>query len=169
MSATTQVGQSATTAPRSGSVEAGDVQVGLVNAEHLPGRGYTQATRRATLPAEGDTWQPGDSYQGKANLEAKLDAAFSNESEPTILPASCATRRGNVDCPGGSRASLVAANAPKVGTYSPPDLRSSLHRRVREDSGAPGTASAHVHQEGLSGKGCHWETITTSVRDAAAG
>ena len=128
MSATNQAGQSATTAPRSGSVEAGDVQVGLVNAEHLPGRGYTQATRRATLPAEGDNWQPGDSYQGKTNLEAKLDAAFSNESEPTILPAACATRRGNVDCPGGSRASLVAANAPKVGTYSPPDLRSSLHR-----------------------------------------
>ena len=42
-----------------------------------------------------------------------------------------------------------------------------LKAGMREDSGAPGTASAHVHQEGLSGKGCHWETITTSVRDAA--
>ena len=125
MSATTQVGQSATTSSlKSSSADADDVRLGSVNTEQNVA---TWSTRRATLPAEGDTWQPGDGYHGQANLEAKLDAAFADGSEASHVPASCSSRRGN-ECLGGSRASLVAANAPLVGKYSPPALRTSLHR-----------------------------------------
>ena len=125
MSAATQVGQSATTSSlKSSSADADDVRLGSVNTEQNVA---TWSTRRATLPAEGDTWQPGDGYHGQANLEAKLDAAFADGSEASHVPASCSSRRGN-ECLGGSRASLVAANAPLVGKYSPPALRTSLHR-----------------------------------------
>ena len=118
MSASTQVGQSATTSSlKSGSTGVDDVQLSCVSGI-LAG-----PTRRTTLPAEGDTWQPGDGYHGQANLEAKLNAAF-NGSEASHVPASCSSRRDN-ECLGGtSRASLVAANASLVGTYEPP----SLHR-----------------------------------------
>ena len=119
MSAATQVGQSATTSSlKSSSADADDVRLGSVNTEQNVA---TWSTRRATLPAEGDTWQPGDGYHGQANLEAKLDAAFADGSEASHVPASCSSRRGN-ECLGGSRASLVAANAPLVGKYSPPAL-----------------------------------------------
>ena len=119
MSATTQVGQSATTSNlKSSSADADDVRLGSVNTEQNVA---TWSTRRATLPAEGDTWQPGDGYHGQANLEAKLNAAF-NGSEASHVPASCSSRRDN-ECLGGtSRASLVAANASLVGTYEPPSL-----------------------------------------------
>ena len=117
MSATTQVGQSATTSSlKSSSADVDDLRLGSVNAEQTVA---TWSARRATLPAEGDTWQPGDGYHGQANLEAKLDAAFADGSEASHVPASCSSRRGNG---GGSRASLVAANAPLVGKYSPPAL-----------------------------------------------
>ena len=122
MSASTQVGQSATTSSlKSGSTGVDDVQLSYVSGI-LAG-----PTRRTTLPAEGDTWQPGDGYHGQANLEAKLDAAFADGSEASHVPASCCSRREN-ECQGGSRASIVAANAPLVGKYSPPALRTSLHR-----------------------------------------
>jgi hypothetical protein len=122
MSETTQVGQSAATSSlKFGSVDVDDVRLGSVNVES------TWSARRATLPAEGDTWQPGDGYHGQANLEAKLDAAFADGSEASHVPASCCSRREN-ECQGGSRASIVAANAPLVGKYSPPALRTSLHR-----------------------------------------
>ena len=125
MSATTQVGQSATTSSlKSSSADVDDARLGSVNTEQTVVVA-TWSTRRATLPAEGDTRQPGDGYHGQANLEAKLDAA--NGSEASHVPASCSLRRGN-ECVGGSRASLVAANAPLVGKYSPPALRTSLHR-----------------------------------------
>ena len=117
MSASTRVGQSATTSSlKSGSTGVDDVQLSYVSGI-LAG-----PTRRTTLPAEGDTWQPGDGYHGQANLEAKLDAA--NGSEASHVPASCSSRRDN-ECLGGtSRASLVAANASLVGTYEPPSLHS---------------------------------------------
>ena len=127
MSATTQVGQSATTSSlKSSSADVDDARLGSVNTEQTVVVA-TWSTRRATLPAEGDTWQPGDGYHGQANLEAKLDAAFADGSEASHVPASCSSRRGT-ECLGGSRASLVAANAPLVGKYSPPALRTSLHR-----------------------------------------
>ena len=115
MSASTRVGQSATTSSlKSGSTGVDDVQLSYVSGI-LAG-----PTRRTTLPAEGDTWQPGDGYHGQANLEAKLDAA--NGSEASHVPASCSSRRDN-ECLGGtSRASLAAANASLVGTYEPPSL-----------------------------------------------
>ena len=84
MSETTQVGQSAATSSlKFGSVDVDDVRLGSVNVES------TWSARRATLPAEGDTWQPGDGYHGQANLEAKLDAAFADGSEASHVPASC--------------------------------------------------------------------------------
>ena len=115
MSASTRVGQSATTSSlKSGSTGVDDVQLSYVSGI-LAG-----PTRRTTLPAEDDTWQPGDGYHGQANLEAKLDAA--NGSEASHVPASCSSRRDN-ECLGGtSRASLAAANASLVGTYEPPSL-----------------------------------------------
>lgn len=114
---------SSTNSPKAGSLDA------RVNAEHaalLESTVRVEATRRATLPSDGDTWQPGDGYKGKANLDAKLDAAFADESGAAKVPASCSSRRGNA--PSGSRASVVAANAPPVSSYSPPALRTSLHR-----------------------------------------
>ena len=115
MSASTRVGQSATTSSlKSGSTGVDDVQLSYVSGI-LAG-----PTRRTTLPAEGDTWQPGDGYHGQAILEAKLDTA--NGSEASHVPASCSSRRDN-ECLGGtSRASLAAANASLVGTYEPPSL-----------------------------------------------
>ena len=115
MSASTRVGQSATTSSlKSGSTGVDDVQLSYVSGI-LAG-----PTRRTTLPAEGDTWQPGDGYHGQASLEAKLDAA--NGSDASHVPASCSSRRDN-ECLGGtSRASLAAANASLVGTYEPPSL-----------------------------------------------
>ena len=115
MSASTRVGQSATTSSlKSGSTGVDDVQLSYVSGI-LAG-----PTRRTTLPAEGDTWQPGDGYHGQANLEAKLDAA--NGSEASHVPASCSSRRDNEYLGGTSRASLAAANASLVGTYEPPSL-----------------------------------------------
>ena len=114
---------SSTNSPKAGSLDA------RVNAEHaalLESTVRVEATRRATLPSDGDTWQPGDGYKGKANLDAKLDAAFADESGAAKVPASCSSRHGNA--PSGSRASVVAANAPPVSSYTPPALRTSLHR-----------------------------------------